>query len=104
MRRQRMAEIYGYARVSTGDQNHNLQIDALVEAGVPKKNIVKETVGGSVGNKPKFTALLERLKEGDKLVVWKIDRLGRNVRDALATTERLDKAGVRIIITTLGID
>jgi len=99
-----MTETYGYARVSTGDQNHNLQIDALIEAGVPKKNIVRETISGSVANKPKFTALKGRLKSGDKLVVWKIDRLGRNVRDALATTKELDEAGVRIIITTLGID
>ena len=63
-----------------------------------------ETVSGSAADKPKFKALLGRLKSGDKLVVWKVDRLGRNVRDALATAEHLDKADVRIIITTLGID
>jgi len=99
-----MSETYGYARISTGDQNHHLQIDALIEAGVPRTNIVTETIGGSVPNKPKFTALLDKLRSGDRLVVWKVDRLGRNVADALSTAERLDKAGVRIIITTLGLD
>jgi DNA invertase Pin-like site-specific DNA recombinase len=99
-----MTETYGYARTSTSDQNHNLQIDALVEAGVPRKNIVRETISGSVAHKPKFSALLDKLKSGDRLIVWKVDRLGRSVRDALDTAERLDQAGVRIIITTLGID
>ena len=82
-----MTETYGYARISTSDQNHNLQIDALVEAGVPRKNIVRETISGSVAHKPKFSALLDKLKSGDRLIVWKVDRLGRSVRDALDTAE-----------------
>jgi DNA invertase Pin-like site-specific DNA recombinase len=99
-----MGEIYGYARISTVDQNHHLQFDALVEAGVPKGNIVQETISGGEKIKPKFEALLGRLKSGDRLVVWKVDRLGRNAADALETAERLKNAGVRIVVTTLGVD
>jgi DNA invertase Pin-like site-specific DNA recombinase len=96
--------IYGYARVSTADQNHDLQIDALVKAGVPLRNITVETISGAEQHKPEFEALRAKLKPGDTLAVWKVDRLGRNTLDAIHTSQELDKAGVHIVITTLGID
>jgi DNA invertase Pin-like site-specific DNA recombinase len=97
--------IYGYARVSTEDQELGLQITALTEAGVAKKDIVKEKASGKEGaDRPKYVELLAKLRDGDKLVVWKVDRLGRSTLDALNTAKDLDARGVRIVITTLGVD
>ena len=97
--------VWGYARVSTEDQELGLQITALTEAGVPPKQIVREKASGEVGaDRPKYAKLLTRLGDGDKLVVWKVDRLGRSTLDALNTAKDLDARGVHIIITTLGVD
>jgi DNA invertase Pin-like site-specific DNA recombinase len=97
--------IYGYARVSTEDQELGLQIAALTEAGVAKKDIVQEKASGKEGaDRPKYAKLLAKLRDGDKLVVWKVDRLGRSTLDALNTAKDLDARGVRIVITTLGVD
>jgi DNA invertase Pin-like site-specific DNA recombinase len=100
-----MGESYGYARVSTEDQELGLQVTALRAAGVPNDNIIQEKASGKAGSdRPLYTALLARLKAGDRLVVWKVDRLGRSTLEALKTAEDLDKRGVHIVITTLGID
>ena len=97
-------QIWGYARVSTSEQNPALQIDALVTAGVPREQIVVERISGATKVRPLFAGLIEQLRDGDTLMVWKVDRLGRSTIDALQTAERLTKAGVRIIVTTLGVD
>src|SRR5690348_10031978 len=99
-----MGQVWGYARVSTTEQNPALQIDALRVAGVPDKHIVVEHVSGAAAVRPKFTSLTARLGRGDTLTVWKVDRLGRSTLGALETARRLDAAGVRIVVTTLGAD
>jgi DNA invertase Pin-like site-specific DNA recombinase len=100
-----MGKTYGYARVSTEDQELGLQITALRDAGVPEANIVQEKASGKAGtDRPLYDALLRRLDDGDRLVVWKVDRLGRSTLDALTTAKNLDDRGVHIVITTLGID
>src|ERR1700760_2700607 len=100
-----MGQIWGYARVSTEDQELGLQIVALRMAGVPDANIVQEKASGKTGSdRPLYAALLARLEDGDRLVVWKVDRLGRSTLDALQTAKDLDARGVHIVITTLGID
>jgi DNA invertase Pin-like site-specific DNA recombinase len=100
-----MAATWGYARVSTADQELGLQVSALRAAGVPEAHIVRETASGKAGaDRPLYTALLARLTDGDRLVVWKVDRLGRSTLDALQTARDLDARGVGIVITTLGID
>ncbi|MBV8093163.1 MAG: recombinase family protein [Acetobacteraceae bacterium] len=99
-----MGQIWGYVRVSTEDQNPALQEDALAAAGVPAEHIVVERVSGAAKVRPLFAKLVERLGDGDTLMVWKVDRLGRNTLDALQTAKKLDEAGVRIVITTLGAD
>ena len=72
---------------------------------MPEANIVQEKVSGKAGSdRPLYTALLGRLTDGDRLVVWKVDRLGRSTLDALQTAKDLDARGVHIVITTLGID
>lgn len=68
----------GYARVSTQDQNLNLQIDALEKVGCEK--IYKEKASGSKANRKELVSLLEHLRPGDLLVIWKLDRLGRSLK------------------------
>jgi DNA invertase Pin-like site-specific DNA recombinase len=100
-----MGTTWGYARVSTENQELGLQITALRDAGVPEANIVQEKASGKAGSdRPLYAALLDRLSDGDRLVVWKLDRLGRSTLDALQTAKDLDARGVHIVITTLGID
>ena len=98
-----MPDVWGYARVSHEDQQLALQLDALAAAGVPHGNIIKEKESG-VRQRPAFDALLERLQPGDSLVAWKVDRLGRDALAALTIARDLDRRGVRIVITTLGVD
>jgi DNA invertase Pin-like site-specific DNA recombinase len=100
-----MAGIWGYARVSTEDQELGLQVTALREAGVPEAHIVREKASGKPGgDRPLYAGLLGRLQDGDRLVVWKVDRLGRSTLDALQTAKALDDRGVHIVITTLCVD
>ena len=67
--------LIGYARVSTTDQNPALQTDALTVAGCSK--LFVETASGSLAERPQLNALLDYMRPGDTLVVWKLDRLGR---------------------------
>ncbi len=100
-----MGTTWGYARVSTEDQELGLQITALRAAGVPEANIVQEKASGKAGSdRPLYASLLARLTAGDRLVVWKVDRLGRSTLESLNTAKELDDRGVHIVITTLGID
>ncbi|MGQ3887544.1 recombinase family protein [Legionella sp. CNM-1927-20] len=71
-----MSRLIGYARVSTIEQNLNLQVDALLQAGCQKNNIFKDKVSGSKTDRPGLTQCLENLSAGDVLVVWRLDRLG----------------------------
>lgn len=82
--------IYGYARVSTSEQETTLQIDALKKAGVEKIHHEKSS---SVGHRPQLRLLLANMKKGDLLVVWKIDRLARGLRDLLSILEKLNAKG-----------
>jgi DNA invertase Pin-like site-specific DNA recombinase len=95
--------IYAYTRVSREDQNLDLQIDAVRAIGVADENILREKLSG-VKSRCLFNDLLNRLKPGDVLAVWKVDRLGRNAVEVLRTGEELESRGVALIITTLGID
>jgi putative DNA-invertase from lambdoid prophage Rac len=96
-------DVWGYARVSREDQQLDLQLDALEAAGVPRANIVEEKESGA-RQRPGFDALLERLRPGDSLVAWKVDRLGRDALAAITVARDLDARGVRVVITTLGVD
>ena len=85
---------FGYARVSTQDQNLDLQIDALVKAGVSDKNIVLDKVSGSSSLRPNFDRLLEKLREGDELYVWKLDRMARSLIHLTKLLNRFKAEGV----------
>ncbi|MFC6643304.1 MULTISPECIES: recombinase family protein [Sulfitobacter] len=84
----------GYARVSTADQRHDLQVDALQQRGC--EEIVQEVMSGAK-SLAKRDALLSRLVEGDELVVWRLDRLGRSTLDVLEQLEDLQHRGIRFV-------
>ena len=86
--------LIGYARVSTFDQNPNLQKDALEKAGCEK--IFLDTVSGTVPQRPGLTKAKELLRKGDTLVVWRLDRLGRSLRDLIDWITYLDTEGVAL--------
>jgi DNA invertase Pin-like site-specific DNA recombinase len=95
----------GYARVSTADQDLRLQIDALVRDGVAEEDIFQEKISAVKVGRPQFTAMMRDLRAGDLLVVWKLDRLGRSVRQVLDTFADLDRRGIKVrVITQLGMD
>ena len=75
--------IYGYARVSTREQNEDRQMIALRQFGAEEKNIFLDKQSGKDFNRPCYSKLLRRLHEGDTLVIKSIDRLGRNYQDIL---------------------
>ena len=75
--------LIGYARVSTEDQNLNLQRDALRKAGVKPERTYEEQISGASANRPELKACLQSLREGDVLIVWRLDRLGRSLPDLI---------------------
>ena len=84
--------LIGYARVSTRDQHLNLQQDALRAAGCEK--IFLDEVSGTVASRPGLDKLKEQLRSGDTLVVWRLDRLGRSIRDLIDWVTKLEHEGV----------
>jgi DNA invertase Pin-like site-specific DNA recombinase len=83
---------YGYARVSTEDQNPALQLAALKRAGCQK--VFKDERTGATTKRPSLLRCLKTLQDGDTLIVWKLDRLARSLRDLIAMVEDFNKRGV----------
>lgn len=82
----------GYARVSTQDQNLDLQKDALTQEGCEK--IFEEKAPGSDTDRTQLGKMMEQLRPGDVVVVWKLDRLGRNLKHLIELVSTFDKLGV----------
>jgi len=95
--------IFTYARVSTNEQNPDLQIDALKEK-YPSAVYREEKKSGTSLNRPVLELLLDMISKGDKLVVWKLDRLARNTGDLCKIVELLESKGSHIEILNQGID
>ena len=94
---------YGYARVSTTDQDLTIQVEALTAAGC--ETIRQEKVSGtSVQGRDELNILLEFLRDGDELVITRIDRLARSIRDLQNIVYDLDKKGVTLSATEQPID
>jgi DNA invertase Pin-like site-specific DNA recombinase len=92
----------GYARVSTEDQNLTLQLNALKKAGCAR--VFTDQVGGARVDRPGLQEALSHLRAGDSLVVWKLDRLGRNVKGLVDLVNTLEERGVHFRSLTDGID
>ena len=86
--------LIGFARVSTGDQSLTLQIDALEEVGGAR--IFQDQVSGSVNSRPSLEQALKFARTRDILVVWRLDRLSRSLRDLLDTVTLLKSRGVQL--------
>lgn len=95
--------LIGYARVSTNDQDVAMQLDALKAAGVTRV-FEDRGVSGAKSERPGLTDALAFLREGDTLVVWKLDRLGRSMTHLLATVAELEGRGVGFRSLTENID
>ena len=92
----------GYARVSTADQNPDLQEDALQKAGCEK--IFRDVASGAVDSRKGLAEAIAYARDGDTLVVWKLDRLGRDTLHILETVKALTERGITLVSTTDGID
>ena len=92
----------GYVRVSTVSQTLDQQKQALAAAGVTKT--FSDTMSGARDDRPGLAALMEYVRDGDTVVVWKLDRLGRNMLHILQTVKELTERGVTLVSTTDGID
>jgi DNA invertase Pin-like site-specific DNA recombinase len=97
-----IAMLVGYARVSTQDQDPNMQVDALRAAGCEK--IFTEKASGAKRDRPELAAALDYARQGDTLVVWKLDRLARSLKQLIETVEGLEKRGVGFRSLTETID
>src|SRR5450631_1213664 len=93
---------YGYARVSTEDQNPAMQLAALKKAGC--KTVFKDEVTGAHVNRPALTRCLKKLETGDTLIVWKLDRLGRSLRDLITMLDEFRSKDIRFRSLTEAID
>jgi len=96
----------GYTRVSTSSQDAKLQLDALVTAGVQKRDVFPDVTSGSKTaiERPGMRRLLEYAEEGDTVVVWRVDRLGRSLIDVLNTVTLLRDRGIHVRSISDGID
>lgn len=100
--RQSTGTSIGYTRVSTVSQTLDQQNEALAAAGVTK--VFSDVMSGARDDRPGLAALLEYVREGDTVVVWKLDRLGRNTLHILETVKALTDRGVTLVSTSDGID
>ena len=94
--------LIGYMRVSKADgsQSTDLQRDALLAAGVDQAHLYEDQASGKREDRPGLTSCLKALREGDTLMVWKLDRLGRNLRHLINTVHDLTARGVGLKVLT----
>ena len=94
--------LIGYARISKADDSQvlDLQIDALIEAGVDKDNIYTDKISGVKDERPGLENCLKALRKGDTLIVWKLDRLGRSLKHLISTIEKLNQKDVGFKVLT----
>jgi DNA invertase Pin-like site-specific DNA recombinase len=99
-----MSYLIGYARVSTADQLLDLQTDALRAAGVGDRHIYSDHMSGGRADRPGLKEALAACRSGDTLVVWRLDRLGRSVRDLANIVRDLGDRGVGFRSLTEAVD
>lgn len=104
MDNKKQGKIFGYARVSTQDQNLDRQIDRLLEYGIHKSDIYMEKITGTKKDRPLLNKLLDDVEEGDKVVITELTRLGRSTRDLISIAEQLQDKGVELVSLKENID
>lgn len=95
---------FGYARVSTADQNPDHQIDALLRVGVDDKNIHIDYASGAKASRPEFNILMKRMREGDMLKATRLDRISRSLLHLVTLGAELQERGIGLHIIEQGID
>ncbi|MFI7049787.1 recombinase family protein [Streptosporangium sandarakinum] len=96
--------LFGYARISTPDQNPDHQIDALLRAGVERDNIYLDRASGAKASRPQFDIVLRMLRSGDTLKVTRLDRLSRSVLHLVTLGAELRMRGIGLHVIEQGID
>ncbi len=86
--------LFGYARVSTSDQELHMQVDALLAKGVSQEHLYCDKLSGAREDRPGLAACNKALRRGDTLVVWRLDRLGRSMRHLVNMIEELKERGI----------
>ncbi|TPF92576.1 DNA invertase [Bifidobacterium sp. UTBIF-68] len=97
-----MGKRFGYARVSTAGQTADLQRDALEKAGCDR--LFVDTASGAKAHRPELDRMMELLREGDVVVVWRLDRLGRSVQNLVELMNRFQEMGVGFVSLNEAID
>tara|TARA_R110000796_G_C14381570_1_gene415285 strand:- start:19 stop:528 length:510 start_codon:yes stop_codon:yes gene_type:complete len=87
--------LFGYVRISTKSQNPSLQIDALLKEGVTEKNIYRDVSSGAKAERHDLDLMISRLREGDTVIVWKLDRIARSISHLLKLVDQFEKLGVK---------
>ena len=87
--------LFGYVRVSTKTQNPSLQIDALLKEGVSEKNIFRDVSSGAKSERHDLDLMISKLRKGDTLIVWKLDRIARSISHLLKLVDQFEKIGVK---------
>lgn len=95
---------FGYARVSTADQNPDHQIDALLRAGVDEQNIHIDYASGAKASRPEFNILMKRMRAGDMLKATRLDRISRSLLHLVTLGADLQERGIGLHIIEQGID
>lgn len=95
---------FAYIRTSTKDQHADLQRDAIAKVDGIKRVYTDKGVSGTLASRPQWDALIDRLEEGDEVVVWKLDRMGRNTINVLEAVKRITDAGASFYSITEKID
>ena len=88
---------FGYARVSSSEQNLARQLEGLLEYGVPEENIFCDKMSGKDTDRPQLKSLMGRLRDKDTVVVLSLDRLGRNTKDLINMVENFNTWGIRFV-------
>ncbi len=90
-----MGKLIGYARISTNEQNLDMQLDALLKAGCSRKDIFSDKISGAKSEREGLNKCLESLEHGDTLIVRRLDRLGRSMSHLVGLIEQLLEKGVK---------
>ena len=99
-----MEKLFGYSRVSTSDQDWALQVDALAKFGVKTDDIFKEKASGAKRDRTELRRALDLLREGERLVVYRLDRLARSQIHLLQVMEEIDVKGARLVSINDNLD
>lgn len=94
--------VYGYARVSTQEQNLKDQVEKLIKNGVKSSNLYQEKFTGTTAKRPQFEVLKAKLHDGDELIVAKLDRLGRKTSDVISFLDQCSNKNITVNVLNMG--